>query len=130
MEAKMGDISALFGADGKVDDEIFIVSSHSLYRDVVRDLGLNIKHYYRRQFLKTTLEYPTWPIDVTPQAGVLDTLRRGIIFKIDLNKNGKADISAHIKRKTVVEVEDVNLPYVMDTPLGQFTIAKRSIAGQ
>lgn len=124
MEAKMGDIGALFGADGKVDDEIFIVSSHSLYRDVVRDLGLNIKHYYRRQFLKTTLEYPTWPIDVTPQAGVLDTLRRGILFKIDLNNNGKAAISAHIKRKTVAEVEDVNLPYVMDTPLGQFTIAK------
>ena len=124
LEAKMGELSSLFGADGKVDDEIFIVSSHSLYRDVVRDLGLNIKHYWRRKPLRTTFEYPNWPIDVTPQAGMLDTLRRGIQFKISLDKNGKADISAKIKRKTVAEAEGVNLPFTIDTPVGQFTVSK------
>ena len=124
MEATLGDLGSLFGADGKVDDEIFIVSSHSLYRDVVRDLGLNIKHYYRRKPLVTTFEYPTWPIEVTPQEGITDTLRRTITFKIDLSKNGKADISAKIRRKKVVDVENVELPYVATTPIGQFTISK------
>ena len=64
LEAKMGGLSSLFGADGRVDDEIFIVSSHSLYRDVVRDLGLNIRHYWRRKPLRTTFEYPTWPLSL------------------------------------------------------------------
>lgn len=124
LEAKMGGLSSLFGADGRVDDEIFIVSSHSLYRDVVRDLGLNIRHYWRRKPLRTTFEYPTWPIDVTPQADIIDTLRRSVQFKISLDKNGKADISAKIKRKTVAEAEDVNLPFTIDTPVGQFTVSK------
>ena len=42
----MGALSALFGSQGSVDDEIFIVSSHSLYCEVVRDLGTNITYNY------------------------------------------------------------------------------------
>ena len=40
----LGGVGDLFGSSGYVDDEIFVISSHSLYRDVIRDLGLNRTH--------------------------------------------------------------------------------------
>ena len=38
--ASMGGLSGLFGSSGYVEDEVFVVSSHSVFKDVVRDLGL------------------------------------------------------------------------------------------
>ena len=122
----MGAISMLFGSDGYVEDEIFIVSSHSLYRDVVKDLGINIEYYTKKNFLTKELAYPEHPLVVTPQAGMLDTLETSIAFNVKVNKNGKTNIKAKMKRKTVAKVNDVTLPYTIKTPRGEFTFAKTS----
>ena len=37
----MGGLGSLFGSNAYVDDEIFVISSHSLFRNVARDLELN-----------------------------------------------------------------------------------------
>lgn len=42
-----GAISAVFGSQGDVDDEIFIISSHSLYKNVAKELGTNISQIGR-----------------------------------------------------------------------------------
>ncbi len=37
----LGGLSSLFGAKGSVDDEIYVISSHSVFRQVAKDLGIN-----------------------------------------------------------------------------------------
>lgn len=120
----MGELGALLGTSGNVDDEIFVISSHSLYRDVVRDLGINKSHYVRKGFLKSELEYPDFPVDVTPAPGTIDTLRTAISFKVKVGKDGLADIKIKAKKETLEKVEDVKLPYTADLPYGKFTIER------
>lgn len=124
LEGSMGALNALFGSDAYVDDEIFIVSSHSLYRDVARDLGLNVMHYVRHGFLNTTLSFPEYPVEVTPAAGMMDTLSTAITFKVKVAQNGKAKITATYKKKKVAQENGVSLPFTMNTPLGEFTFSK------
>ena len=56
--ASFGGLDRLFGSNGYVDDEIFVISSHSLYRDVAEELQTNKTHYVRDGFLKSHLAYP------------------------------------------------------------------------
>ncbi|MBD5233016.1 MAG: polysaccharide biosynthesis tyrosine autokinase [Bacteroidales bacterium] len=120
----MGSLGALFGSQGYVDDEIFIVSSHSLYKNVARDLGLNISYIYHKNPFVSEIAYPNHQLEVVPQAGLLDTLERGITFKVKVNEKGQADIDAKMKRDIVAKAKKVTLPYTLDTPLGKFTFAK------
>lgn len=117
-----GAMSLIFGTSAYVEDEIFQVGSHSLYCDVVKKLGLYNTHYVHQGFLTNVLTYPDFPVDVTAPESLIDTLRTGITFKINVDENGKAKIKAKMLRSTVGEVEDVKLPYTMNTPLGDFTI--------
>ncbi len=121
--ANFGGLGELFGANGNVDDEIFVLASHSLYKDVVKDLGTNVSHSVKTGFLRWEMAYPEYPVDVTADAGIIDTLRTGITFKINVDKHGKADIKAKVKRSVVADVKDASLPAVVDTPLGQFTVS-------
>ena len=66
----MGAMSDLFGSDGYVEDEIFIISSHSVYRDVAKALRLNISHYVRKDFMKYEFAYPDYPVDKIGRAHV------------------------------------------------------------
>lgn len=119
----MGSLGDLIGSSGKVDDEIFVISSHSLYRQVVKDLGLNCKHYVRHGFLNSELSYPDYPIDVTPGAGIIDTLRVGLTFKIKVNDKGLASIKVKDSYKEGLgDVKDVKLPYTFKTKYGDFTV--------
>ncbi len=118
----MGGLGELFGSSGYVDDEIFVISSHSLYRDVVRDLGLNKTHYVRTGFLKTELAYPNFPIDVYPAAGIVDTLKSTLTFKVKLNKDGLASVKIKGKYGTIENVSDIKLPHTFHTNFGDFTV--------
>ena len=48
--AALGGVADLFGNSGYVEDEVFVVSSHSVFKDVVKDLGLN-----KNRIVKTNL---------------------------------------------------------------------------
>ena len=119
----MGSLGDLIGSSGNVDDEIFVISSHSLYRQVVRDLGINCKHYVRHGFLNSELTYPDYPLDVTPAAGIIDTLRTGLNFKIKVDEDGFASIKLKDSYKDVLgDVKNVKLPYTFKTKYGDFTV--------
>lgn len=114
-------MAALFGSNANVQDEVFVISSHSLYRDVVKALGINKTHIVRSGFLKSYLAYPDFPIDVVAP-GIADTLRTAVVFKIKVGENGLADIKAKAEKETVAELEDVKLPAVVKTIYGDFTV--------
>lgn len=119
----MGGLSDLLGSDADVEDEIFIISSHTVYRDVVKTLRLNVAHYVEKNIFNTEFVYEDYPVDLIVDPAVLDTLSRSISFKISVDENMVASVKAKMKRTTVLNVHDVALPYTAHTPLGDFTIA-------
>lgn len=122
--SNMGGLGDLFGSGAKVDDEIFVITSHSIYRDVARDLGINKRHIVRTGFLQHELAYPDFPVDVTAPDALTDTLTSTLAFKIKVSDDGIADIVVKSKGKEIAELEDAKLPANVDTPYGQFTVSK------
>lgn len=116
-----GAISAVFGSQGDVDDEIFIISSHSLYKNVAKELGTNISHYVKTGFMQTQFAYPDYPVAAVAPQAMLDTLQGSISFKLDLDKKGKGRITAKYRGETVCDDKDITLPYTLTTPVGEFT---------
>ena len=114
-------MGSLFGAKGFVEDEVFVIGSHSLYKNVAQELGINKLHYVKDGFLKSRLSFPEFPVDVVAP-GIADTLSGSVLFKIKINAEGLADITAKVKKDVIAEVEDVKLPAKLNTPYGEFTI--------
>ena len=118
----IGGLGELFGSSGYVDDEIFVITSHSLYRDVVRDLGLNKTHYVRQGFLKSDLVFPDYPIDVFAAAGIIDTLKSTLSFKVKVGEDGLADVTIKGKYGKIEDAKDIRLPHTFKTNFGEFTV--------
>ncbi len=115
--AGLGSMGSLFGSSAYVEDEIFIISSHSLYREVAKDLQLNKTHIVKSGFMKSYLAYPDFPVDVTSAPGVPDTLSVSLSFKVKVNEKGVASITVKGPKKvTYAKVKDVKLPYEVKTP--------------
>lgn len=119
--ADLGGMGSLFGSKGFVEDEVFVIASHSLFSDVAKELGINKMHYVSDGFLKSHLAYPEFPVDVVAP-GIADTLMSTIVFKVKINDKGLADIKAKVKRDVIGKAKDVTLPAQLHTDYGDFTI--------
>ncbi|MBO4978418.1 MAG: polysaccharide biosynthesis tyrosine autokinase [Muribaculaceae bacterium] len=119
----MGGLSDLLGSDAYVEDEIFIISSHSVYRDVAKTLRLNVEHYVKNGIKGYEFIYQDYPVDIIVSPAVLDTLSYNIDFTIKVHDDNTADIKAEMLEDTEIEVKNVTLPYLMETPLGSYTVA-------
>jgi len=122
MGNEMGMLGSIFGAKGSVDDEYYVLSSHSIFRKAVKELGLNRRHFVRKGFLNRVQEFEDYPVEVEVPAGMFDTLKTAITFKIkaDSNKNAKVTIIA--KDEKIVKNEKVRLPHLFQTDYGAFTL--------
>lgn len=121
LSTEMGGMSSLFGSKGFVEDEVFVIASHSLFKSVAKELGINKLHVVRDGFLKSHLAFPEFPVDVVAP-GVADTLMSTLYFTVKIDTKGLADIKVKVKRETLAEVEDVKLPAKVNTEFGEFTI--------
>lgn len=122
--ANIGGLSGIFGSSGNVDDEVFILTSHSLYRDVMKQLGTNVKHTVKKGFLNKEFAYPEYPVDIKVPAGMYDTLTVAINAKIKVNKEGLATAKFKVKRDVIGAVKNAPLPVTIETKYGDFTIVK------
>ena len=94
---------------GSVDDELLLMQSHSIVKQVVTELKLN-RLYIDRVGVKNLPLYNDSPIEIKIPDAVLDTIV-GVTFHVYLKENGKADIVA--KKgffETVFESADQQLP--------------------
>ena len=94
---------------GSVDDELLLMQSHSIVKQVVTELKLN-RLYIDRVGVKNLPLYNDSPIEIKIPDAVLDTIV-GVTFHVYLKENGKADIVA--KKgffETVFESADPQLP--------------------
>lgn len=124
LAAGMGDMGALFGGNSSAEDEAMIVASHTTFREVARTLGLNRVHKVRLMPLCYALAYKDFPVEVIPDPSVdPDTLRTSLVFKVHVDSDGEADIKVIAKGKKVAKVNNVQLPKVVSTPYGHFTVA-------
>lgn len=127
LKADVGAFSSLLGMKNSVDDEYLIIRSHSMMKQIVDEMELNRVHVVRHGIfnLQKQFCYLDYPIDVVPDTpGMLDTLQASIKFKIKVNGEGRADVEAIAKRKTIGELENASLPANVKTPYGSFTILK------
>lgn len=116
-------VSALLGGNASAEDEVEILTSHSVLKNVVRTLGLNIRHFNDGGLFMTTLIYPEFPIDVVPAPEIaMDTLRTSLTFFVNVEKSGNANIKVDAKNQTIYKVSNVNLPTVVELPYGNFTV--------
>lgn len=120
----MSGLGGLFGADPYVQDEIFVITSHTILRDVARKLGTNIRHEVKTGMLSRKFEYPNYPLTVRPAEGIVDTLGSKLNFVVEVGKDGKADIEVKESRNTLSEVTKVDLPYTVKTHYGEYTVEK------
>ena len=118
----LGGLSDLFGGSGYVEDEVFVVSSHSVYRDVARDLGLYKKHVVKDGFLSKDFKYVEFPVEVYTQVEIADTLRSIIEFDVEVDETGAVDIAVEAEKETIAEVEGGKFPVELNTKYGVFTL--------
>jgi len=117
-------LGGLMGADPYVQDEIFVITSHSALAEVAKNLGVNKRHIVSTGFLTEKFSYPEFPVDVYAAEELVDTLSTGIDFSIEVNEDGTADIKAKANKNTIADVSDVELPATLDTEYGQFVVDK------
>lgn len=122
MGGDMGMLGSIFGAKGSVDDEYYVLSSHSIIRKAVKELDLNRKRYVRKGFLNTVQEFEEYPLDVDVPDGMLDTLKTAVSFKIKAKPDKTAKVTITAKNKKIVKNEKVKLPHTFSTDYGKFTV--------
>ena len=116
-------LGSFLGSSVSVDDELHIITSHSLMRETAREMGLNKLHILKESFFDRTAEYSGYAVDVIDINNTCDTLRVGLNFKVKINKDGLANIK--VKGgffKTYAQVEEAQLPVTINTIYGDYTV--------
>lgn len=118
----MSGLSDLFGSSANVEDEIYVITSHTVLSEAAKALGINCTHKVKQGFLQSYLAYPEFPVQVYPQPGVCDTLLSTIVFKTKIHENGTADVTAKVDSETIGKVKKQKLPVTLKTDYGSFVI--------
>lgn len=118
----MSGLGDIFGGGNDVEDEVFIIVSHTLFRQAAKDLGINQTHICRRGFLRSEMAYPEFPVAVYPAPGIVDTLMTTVTFKTKVKPDGTADVKVYNRGKKIDAVDDVKLPAAIKTRFGTFTV--------
>lgn len=117
-------ISNFFGGNASTEDEIRILTSHTMLESVVKDLNLNIAYYRRlapKNYQRLSDESPLKLIidDATINA---DTLASLIKFKVKVNASKKASVSATTAGETIFSGSNLSLPAKIATDYGTFIL--------
>lgn len=124
--AVFGSLSSVLGSGGYIEDEIFVISSHSVYKAVAKEMNLNKEYYVKKGFLKSDFEYKDYPVELFSPAGISDTLGVAIVFKVNVDTDGEVDVEAKVKRDVIGKVKKATFPVTLNTDYGQFIINKTS----
>lgn len=121
------DFESLISGSSEVDNEVYLISSHSIYVEAAKELGLDRRRYIREGIRLLDYRFDDFPVDVVPPAGFSDTTTLSLTFKVRINDNGGADyIKVTNDGSTVAKMDNVSLPATVKTEYGDFQIAKTS----
>lgn len=112
-----GGSSAMGGTS--VNDELFLLSSYSLFRELGQELGLNVQ--YREKKIPFDVDcYDATPVAVYTTTAVADTLHTVLKFELSMSKDGKCNVKAKNGWKTIGSVSAKEMPVKLATSLGTF----------
>lgn len=124
----LGDAAGLmrsFGLGGKsgstlnIDDEIALLTSNRLLKQVVLELGLDVT--YKKPFSFEKL-YDNSPVIVIPDSTMRSSLERGITFSLHMNDKGNVKVK---EKKSGKEFNFESLPASINLPEGRVAILSR-----
>ncbi|MBD5365488.1 MAG: hypothetical protein HDR82_00495 [Bacteroides sp.] len=131
--SKLGDVASLFGggssfgANRSIEDEMTIVKAHSVLKQTVVDLDMNIQYVIQTNFLKKESCYYTRPVELVYEKSMGDTLGVTLSFEVDVNDKGLADVVVRgRKARKIYEKNDIVLPAVIETVYGTFGLERGS----
>lgn len=128
MGGGLSGVSQLFGGNSNAEDEVQIITSHSVLKSVVQDLGLNISTFKRlapMTYLRETTKFPL-ELTVDDKTINIDTLRTSIRFTIKLSDKGTASsirVVAPDTKPDLYEASNVKLPATIKTIYGTFIVS-------
>lgn len=111
------------GSGSGVDDEILVVNSVTITRDMVRELGLNCAFVEHRGFLKNIDLYDCCPIRVMAPEALFDTLQYTLKFRIKIAEDGSVGIK--VKKglfKTLANLKTESFPVTVTTDYGIYVV--------
>lgn len=115
---------SLGGGGGKVDDELVVVGSQSIRKEMVKQLKLNRSYSSKTGFLKSIDHYNNSPIEINAPDELFDTLQTSLKFTLDVDKSGK-DINIKVKKgmfKTLADVHATSFPVIIKTIYGIYSV--------
>lgn len=112
----------LMGQGVSVDDELHVISSHSLLREAALKMGLNKTRIYKENFFNRETQYKDFAIDVIDPTMQCDTLSTTLVFKIKVDEEGKADIKVKKRFHTLANIKDTSLPAEVSTIYGNYIV--------
>lgn len=134
ISSKMGDMAKMFGMGGglsasdNVDDELGIIASHSMMKQMILDLGLHTS-YKLSGFLVDDELYNNSPIIAEFDKNVIDTLSKPFSFKVKMKEDKTLQIKAKVDKEDIGTFNVATLPYTLHTDYGD-VIFKYSQAGR
>lgn len=122
--ARSFSLGNMFGGSALVDNEIKVLKSHSVMRQTVKDLGLNISYEFRQGLFKDVPFYEKMPVVLKCDSILPDTIGPSILFKLNINSLGYASIKGKIGKIEIVDIKDKPFPVDINTPYGDFTLER------
>ena len=110
----------LSGGAGNVDDELLLMNSYSLVKDVVKELKLNVS-YTSTDFVKKKDYYNNTPIQIVFSDSIASSfLKNKLTFKLTQSGSGKVRIVAKEGWGKIADITVSGFPYNLQTEYGTF----------
>ena len=107
----------------KVDDEVIVLGSQEVCGEMINRLKINRKYSERTGFMQSKDRYGNSPLEIDAPNELFDTLSKSMMFRVELDKNGKADVAVKKGRfSTLLTKKGLTLPANILTPYGMFTL--------
>ncbi len=115
--------SSLSAGGGSVDDELLLISSYSLVRKTIAELGLNVSYTSGGMFTKKDY-YNDSPFTVTSVDSLAENFASVIVFKIKADDDGSVKVKAKEGWSTIGEASGKTYPLEIVTTYGKFLVNK------
>ena len=113
------------GAVSNLENEIYILQSRSIIRNVINRLNLHTSYIVSGRIKKNDL-YKESPVIVSMEQGKLDSLNSNISFEISTNnETNTITVSGLLNESEQIDTVFTSLPTVLHTPHGIISFTKR-----
>lgn len=120
--AKIKEIGFGFPGSMDVQDELYVLSSYSLMRQVIDSLDLTVNYTETKWGLKKIDRFEDSVIKLTVPKGVTDTLEAYLSFDVDIKSDGLVNVKVKDEKDVLVKMKNKSLPLLIDTKYGQFNL--------